>query len=101
MTARQRFDTRMNRTNNPLTALFAAPGVGKSFALTEIASLGLNREALDKIIQENQLSISNDQKEAILDSVGLTVTFNSGFSLLDVETSDNWDEFLGWRILFS
>ena len=98
------------RTFNKLIALQSAPGVGKSYALWLIASLGqLTESELDDLIEfgmRHDLFADKNAKEwkrrfsKILNSAGLTVTFNFGLDCVSVEDHLNSDEFLGWRLLF-
>lgn len=59
-------------------------------------------QKLAKLLPELFLKTLEGGKEMLLSSFGLTTTFNSGFSFIEgVESEENWDEFLGWRLLAS
>ena len=94
-----------------LIALQSAPGVGKSFALWLIASLGqLTERGLEELIgfgfrhktitDGRSFNQVKDRFSKILKSVGLTITFNFGLDRHSEENGTNFDEFLGWRLLF-
>ncbi len=95
-----------------LMALQSAPGVGKSFTLFLIASMGrLDRAGLKRLIDFGQRndcipSFSSAQtleKKApsIFNSAGLTITFNFGLETRSLESTETLDEYIGWRFLFS
>ena len=99
------------KTFNWLISLQSAPGVGKSYALWLIASLGQLTDAdLDDLIRfgmrHKLFPTSEKPKELkrkfskIINSAGLTVSFNFGLECVPEENRVNSDEFLGWRLLF-